>query len=81
MEKISRNYLNEQENQPVTDNDNSEEIYKVAKLPLTPIIGPKLREVFKKKNINTIFRSGSNLKSLLWQNQTKLLPNSYSGVY
>ena len=29
--KISRNYLNELENQSITDNDNSEEIYKVYK--------------------------------------------------
>ena len=40
-----------------------------------------LRQVFKKKNIRTIFTSGPNLKSLLCWNKTKLLPNSYLGVY
>ena len=46
-----------------------------------PIIGPKLRQAFKKKNIKTIFTSGPNLKSLLCQNKTKLLSNIYPGVY
>ena len=35
----------------------------------------------KKKNIKTIFTSGPNLKSLLCGNKTKLLPNSYPGVF
>ena len=39
-----------------------------------------LRQVFKKKN-RTIFTSGPNLKLLLCWNKTKLLPNSYWGVY
>ena len=60
---------------------NLEKITKVVKLPWIPIIGPKLRKAFKKKNIKTIFTSGSNLKSLLCRNNTKLLPNSYPGVY
>ena len=61
--------------------DTSEDINKVVKLPWIPITGPKLRPAFKKKNIKTIFTSGSNLKSLLYRNKTKLLPNSYPGVY
>ena len=37
--------------------------------------------MFKKKNIKTIFTSNPNLKSFLCRNKTKLLPNSYLGVY
>ena len=33
------------------------------------------------KNIRTIFTSDPNLKLLLCRNKTKLLPNSYGGVY
>ena len=45
------------------------------------ILGPKLRKEFKKKDINTVFTSGANLKSILCQNKPKILPNSYPGVY
>ena len=51
------------------------------KLPWIPITRSKLRQAFKKKNIKTIFTSGPNLKSLLCRNKTKLLLNSYPGVY
>ena len=79
LEKITKNYLNGLLNPPVNNKDASEYINKALKLPWIPIIGPKLRQAFKKKNIKTIFTSGSNLKSLLCQNKTKL--NSYPGVY
>ena len=46
-----------------------------------PILGPKLRKEFKKKDIKTVFTSGANLKSILCQNKSKLIPNSYPGVY
>ena len=81
LEKITNNYLNELENPPVNNKYTSEDISKVVKLPWIPIFGPKLRQAFKKKNIKTIFTSGPNLKSLLCRNKTKLLPNSYPGVY
>ena len=35
----------------------------------------------QKKNIKTIFPSDPNLKSLLCRNKTKLLLNSYPGIY
>ena len=63
------------------NNDTSADISKVVKRPWIPIIGPKLRQAFKKKNIKTIFTSGPNLKSLLCRNNTKLLHNSYPAVY
>ena len=78
MENITKKYLNELQNLPVNNKDTSEDINKVVKLPWIPIIGPKLRQAFKKKNIKAIFfTSGPNLKSLLCRNKTKLLPNSY----
>ena len=49
LEKISKNYLNELQNPPVTDKNNTEDIEKVVKLPWIPIIGPKLRQAFKQK--------------------------------
>ena len=79
--KDNKNYLKEQQNPLVNNQDTSEDINKVVKLPWILIIGPKLRQAFKKENIKTIFTSGPNLKSLLCQNKTKLLPNSYPGVY
>ena len=61
---------------PVNNNDTSEDISKVVKPPWIPIIGPKLMG-----NIKNIFTSGSNLNSLFYRNNTKLLANSYPGVY
>ena len=81
MENIAKNYLKVLQNPPVNNKGTSENISKVVKLPLILIIGPKLRQAFKKKNIKTIFASDPNLKSLLCRNKRKLLPNSYPGVY
>ena len=52
------------QNPPVNNKDTSEDISKVVKLPWIRIIGPKLRQAFKQKNIKTIFTLGPNLKSL-----------------
>ena len=41
----------------------------------------QIRASVEMKSIKTIFTSGSNLKSLLSGNKTKLLPSSYPGVY
>ena len=46
-----------------------------------PILGPKLRKEFMKKDIKSVFTSGANLKSILCQNKSKLIPYSYPGVY
>ena len=81
LEKTTKNYLKVLQNPTVNNKDTSEDISKVVKLPWIPIIGPKLRQAFKKKNIKIIFTSGPNLKSLLCRNKTKLLPNSYPRVY
>ena len=58
---------------------NNEDTKKVVKLPWISIIESKLRQAFKKKNVKTIFTSGSNLILLLCRSKTKLLSNSYSG--
>ena len=81
LEKITKNYLKELQNPRDNNKDTSEDINKVVKISWIPIIGPKLRQGFKKNNIKTIFTSGPNLKSLLCRNKTKLFPNSYPGVY
>ena len=81
LEKITKNSLNKLQNRSVNNKDSSEYINKVIKLPWIPINGPKLRQAFKTINIKIIFTSGPNLKLLLCWNKTKLLPNSYPGVY
>ena len=49
LEKITKNYLNELQKPPVNNKDTGEDINKVVKLPWIPIIGPKLRQAFKKE--------------------------------
>ena len=63
------------------DQNNTKNTKNIIKLPWVPILGPKLRKEFKKKDIKTVFTSGANLKSILCQNKSKLIPNSYPGVY
>ena len=60
LEKITKNYLNKLQNPPANNKDTSEDINKVVKLPWIAIIGPKLRQAFKRKTIKN-----PNLKSLL----------------
>ena len=66
-------------------NSNDQNITKntkdIIKSLWVPILGPKLRKEFKKKDIKTVFTSGANLKSILCQNKSKLIPNSYSSLY
>ena len=54
---------------------------KIVKLPWVPKLGPKLRKEFKKIGIKTVFTSGRNLKNLICRKKSKLLPNSFAGVY
>ena len=51
----------------------------MIRLPWGPMLGPKLRKEFKKKDIKTMFTSGA--KSVLCQNKSKPLPTSYPGIY
>ena len=54
---------------------------KIVKLPWVPKFGSKLRKEFKKFAIKTIFTLGHSLKNLICRNKSKLLPNSFPGVY
>ena len=45
LEMISKNYLKELQNPPITNKSSSEDINKITKLSWISIIGPKLRQV------------------------------------
>ena len=69
-------------NKPQSNNQNKTKNTKnIIKLPWAPILGPKLRKEFKKKDIKTTFTSGADLKSILCQNKSKFIPNFYLSVY
>ena len=53
----------------------------VVTLPWIPILGPKLRKLYRQHGIKTIFKSGSNLQNILCNHKSKLPPNSMPGVY
>ena len=80
MTNIATEYLRNT-NKPKSNDQNNTKNTKNIKLPWVPILGPKLRKEFKKKDIKTVFTSGANLKSILCQNKSKLMPYSYPGVY
>ena len=54
---------------------------KIVKLPWVLNLRPKLRKEFKKFGRKTIFTSEHNLKNLICRDNSKLLPNSFPGVY
>ena len=78
---IATEYLRNINKPKRNDQNNTKNTENIIKLPWVPILGPKLRKEFKKKDIKTVFTSGANLKSILCQNKSKLIPNSYLGVY
>ena len=53
----------------------------IVKLPWIPIIGPKIRKELRKAGYRVIFTSAAKLKNILCNNKSKLLPNSYPGIY
>ena len=53
----------------------------IVKLPWIPIIGPKIIKELGKTGCRVIFTSAEKLKNMLCNNKSKLLPNSYPGVY
>ena len=81
LEKVSEKYMKniifkkEEVNIEIIKND------KIVKLPWVRKLGPRLSWEFKKFGIKTTFTSGSNLKNLICRNKSKLLPNSFPGVY
>ena len=66
-------------NKPKSNDQNNNK--NTITLPWVLILSPKLRKEFKKKKIKTVFTAGANLKSILCQNKSKLIPHSYPGVY
>ena len=54
---------------------------KIVVQPWVPKFGPKLRKEFKQFGIKTSFTLGRNLKNLVCRNKSKLLLNSFPGVY
>ena len=81
LTNITTEYLQNINKPRSNDQNNTKNTKNIIKLPWVPILGPKLRKEFKKKDIKTVFTSGANLKSILCQNKSKLIPNSYLGVY
>ena len=53
----------------------------IVKLPWIPIIGPKIRKELRKTGCKFIFKSAAKLKNILCNNESKLLWDSYPGVY
>ena len=81
LTNIATEYLRNINKPKSNDQNNNKNTKNIIKLPWVPILGPKLRKEFKKKKIKTVFTSGANLKSILCQNKSKLIPNSYPDVY
>ena len=81
LTNIDTEYLRNINKPKSNDQKNTKNTKNIIKLPWVPILGPKLRKEFKKKDIKTVFPSGANLKSIMYQNKSKLIPNSYPGVY
>ena len=81
LTNIATEYLRNINKPKSNDQNNNKNTKNIIKLPWVPILGPKLRKEFKKKKIKTVFTSGANLKSILCQNKSKLVPNSYPDVY
>ena len=48
---------------------------------MLPILRTKLRKQLEKLGIKIIFTSGRSPKNLICKNKSKLLPNSFAGVY
>ena len=77
LTNIATEYLRNINKPKSNDQNNNKNNRNIIKLTWVPMLGPKLRKEFKKKKIKTVFTSGANLKSILRQNKSKLIPNSY----
>ena len=81
LTNIATKYLQNMNKPKSNDQNNTKNTKNIIKLPWVPILDPKLRREFKKKDIKTVFTSGANLKSILCQNKSKLLRNFYPAAY
>ena len=77
LKELTNSYMNNNTKTKNTTLENTSFI----KLPWVPVIGPKLRKELRKQNVRVIFTSPPNLKSILCNHKSKLLPNSNPGVY
>ena len=76
LTNIATEYLRNINKPKSNDQNNTKNTKNIIKLPWVSILGPKLQKKLKKKDLKAIFTSGANLKSILCQNKSKLLPNS-----
>ena len=53
----------------------------IIKIPWIPVLGPKLRKIYRKQGLKVVFTSSSSLKNILCNHKSKLPPNSHPGVY
>ena len=81
LEKVTKKYMNNITSKKEKVNIETIKNDKIVKLPWVPKLGPKLRKEFKNFGIKTVFTSGRNLKNLICRNKSRLLPNSFPGVY
>ena len=78
LTRIADDYIRNQ----TADNQNDPDQLPFVKLPWIPGLSPKLRKSFRKAGYRTVFKSGSNLKTMLTsKNKSRLPPNSHPGVY
>lgn len=74
--------VKEKKNQTVGTKEEEESSQGLVSLPWIPGLSPKLRKSFKKAGYKVVFKSGTNLATLLTsKNKTRLPNNSYPGVY
>ena len=67
-------------NRPTVEEEN--EPNKIVTLPWIPGLSPKLRKTYRKHGYKAVFKSSSNLKTLLTSsNKSRLPKNSHPGVY
>ena len=81
LTNITTEYLQKINKQKSNGQNNIKRTKNIIKLPWVPILGHKSWKEFKKKGIKTVFTWRANLKFILYQNKSKLIPNSYLGVY
>ena len=77
-----QNYLNSfvKENKLKSPKTENTDIH-IVKIPWIPILGPKIRKKLRKTGCKVILTSATKLKNILCNKKSKLLPNSYPGVY
>ena len=76
LEKMVEQHLN-----PDVSRRNQESRKSVIKIPWIPQLGPKLRKIYRKQGIKTVFTSAPSISDILCNHKSRLPSNSYPGVY